>query len=177
MLQRVKRLAIALLVLAACSRSSRRGGEAPLLLPESRRVMSEAQQKAAAPAVAALQAGRFADAERAAGEVLAGDAHNPQARLVRALGRYQRAITLLMHDAAQVSDQADTLHTFDHPRMRARYLTTDDELAAVNEDLDRGVGVFQRQPRAVSGVLERGLEPRWQGQRARPPPHGNRKRR
>jgi hypothetical protein len=46
------------------------------------------RDEAARPAVLALQAGRFEEAERAARQVLAADAQNPRARLVSAMSGY-----------------------------------------------------------------------------------------
>src|SRR4051812_27859847 len=93
---------LCLVALAACSSQARRGGDPALVLAPSARTTSLTQLQAAAPAVTELQAGHFEAAERAAAGVLAADADNPQARLVRALGRYQRSIQLLVHEAVEV---------------------------------------------------------------------------
>src|SRR5690349_7180899 len=67
-----------------------------------------------APAVQALQAGRFADAAAQADAALALDPRNAQAAAVRAIAGYQRAGHDLIHELTQVMEEADDVKFFDH---------------------------------------------------------------
>jgi hypothetical protein len=85
--------------------------------------------------VVALQAGDFRAAETDAGEALAHDRQDAQAAAVRAIARYQAALSHLHREALAVLDTAWGSKGFDHGRMRAALETTTQALIAIDADL------------------------------------------
>ncbi|HUS67120.1 MAG TPA: hypothetical protein VMZ28_21430 [Kofleriaceae bacterium] len=81
-------------------------------------------------AVEALRGGRFDEAGRAAGDVLARDRKNSRAAAIRALARYQRAMEALWQDAERAIGER-----IDDVRLRAALVTAERELAQVDGDL------------------------------------------
>ena len=99
---------------------------------------SPARREAAAPAVAALRDGRFADSDRVAASVLAGDPDNSGAAAVRALARYREIMERLWRDLSAVGakfDHADG--NFDDSTFRAALIRAEAALADVDRDLAR----------------------------------------
>lgn len=88
-----------------------------------------------APAVQALQASRFAEAEKHAAAALQLDPRNSQAAAVRAIAGYQRAGHDLVRDIGAVIEQAEDANFFDHKAGRAAWQTFIDRLDAVDRDL------------------------------------------
>jgi hypothetical protein len=116
-------LLCALLALAACKSSPGSAGPRAPRSPASSR------------SVAALQAGDFRAAEADAGEALAHDHNDAQAAAVRAIARYQAALSHLQREALAVLDTASEAQGFDHDRMRAALEETTRALAAIDADL------------------------------------------
>ncbi len=95
----------------------------------------ESRRDAAAPAVAALQKGRFDEAEVLARERASQDARNPYARLVGAIVRYKKTMHQLALDGRTV-----VLGGLEAGAINQKYLLTtitdaEKELAAVEADL------------------------------------------
>lgn len=109
------------LFIAAC-------GGAPVRSPAERAAES-------APSVAALQASKFEDASRLAGEVLARDPKNARAAAVRAIASYVAAGHTLVRELGQVIEQAGSLKAFDHAGGRAAWQRFLDQLAVIDRDL------------------------------------------
>ncbi len=88
-----------------------------------------------APAVQALQAARFAEAEQHAAAALQLDPRNSQAAAVRAIAGYQRAGHELVREIGAVIEEAEDAKFFDHEAGRAAWQTFIDRLDAVDRDL------------------------------------------
>ncbi len=116
-------LAITLVMAAGCS------GSAPSSSTPARR-------EAAAPAVAALRDGRFAESRRAAERTLAGDPDNSVAAVVRAVARYRDAMERLRRDVDSVGSGLDgPTPALDDAALRTALMRAETELAAVDRDL------------------------------------------
>jgi hypothetical protein len=115
----------ALLALAACKAAP--GPDTP----GPRRSRSPASSRA----VAALQAGDFRAAETDAGEALSDDHDDAEAAAVRAIARYQAALSHLHREVMAVIDTAGRSQGFDHGRMRAAMEATTEALATIDADL------------------------------------------
>jgi hypothetical protein len=114
--------------LAGCS-GSPRGGSSP------------AQREAAAPAVAALRDGRFADSGRAADQALAGDPDNSVASVVRAIARYREIMDRLRQDLEAAVEGFNLLASeLDDRPYRAALARAEADLAEVDRDLSRAAG-------------------------------------
>lgn len=95
----------------------------------------ESRREAARPAVSALRQGQFADAERLGQERVAADSGNAQARLVRAIARYER----VAHQIA-VDGRTLVIGGLESGEVNQKYLRTtfgdaEAELASIDEDL------------------------------------------
>lgn len=110
-------------VLAGC------GGTAPPARSPAERALGDA------PLVAMLQASRFEDASRAAGDVLARDPGDARAAAVRAIATYEAAGGTAVHDLLAIADKADDLKFFDHEDARGVWRTLLERLDAVDRDL------------------------------------------
>jgi hypothetical protein len=88
-----------------------------------------------APAVAALQASRFAEAGQLAGTALARDPRNARAAAVRAVAAYQAAGAQLVGDLEQLLEKADGLRSLDHQEGRALWQRFADALVPIDADL------------------------------------------
>jgi hypothetical protein len=117
----------ALVALAACKSAPGPGARGPRSAASSR-------------AVAALQAGDFRAAETDAGEALSHDRDDAQAAAVRAVARYQAALSHLFSEAMGVLDTAGESQGFDHGRMRTALEATTRALAAIDADLAVAAG-------------------------------------
>jgi hypothetical protein len=93
------------------------------------------RRDAAAPAVAALQRGRFDDAEKLARERTDGDAGNPYARLVGAVVRYKKSMHQLALDGRTLVFGGLEAGTLNQKYLRATLEDAESELAAVEADL------------------------------------------
>jgi hypothetical protein len=91
--------------------------------------------EASAPAVAALQASKFEDAARQAGDVLASDPGNARAAAVRAIATYVIAGHGLIVELRGIIERADRLEFFDHAGGRAAWQGFLTRLEAVDRDL------------------------------------------
>jgi hypothetical protein len=92
------------------------------------------QRSAAAPAVDALRAGRFADARTQADRVLAADGRSSVAAAVRALGRYEAAVDRLLVAFEGIERELGG-PAFDDSRLRASFREAEQALAVVDRDL------------------------------------------
>lgn len=88
-----------------------------------------------APAVTALRAAKFADAERAAASALGQDPHNARAAAVRAIATYQQAGERLVTDLGELVVHGIGSKGFDHELGRLMWRAFLDRLAAVERDL------------------------------------------
>ncbi|HKE14127.1 MAG TPA: hypothetical protein VKB80_04670 [Kofleriaceae bacterium] len=96
------------------------------------------RREAAAPAVTALRDGRFADSDRAAARVLAGDPDNSVAAAVRAIARYREIMERLWRDLSAVGAKFDREdRNFDDGAFRAALMRAEAALADVDRDLAR----------------------------------------
>jgi hypothetical protein len=97
---------------------------------------SPAEREAdSAPAVAALQAARFAEAAQLAGTALTRDPRNARAAAVRAVAAYQAAGSQLRDDFVRLLDGSDGLRGLDHQEGRAMWQRFADALAPIDADL------------------------------------------
>ncbi len=99
----------------------------------------------AAPALAALRAGQFTDAARAASVVLAREPRDSQVAAVRAVATYVGAADRLASELEAVIKGADAVHYFDHEEGRAVWTRFLAEL----EDVDRDLAVAAADPQFV----------------------------
>jgi hypothetical protein len=90
----------------------------------------------AAHAVELLQDGSFADAEKAAAEVLDGDPGNAFARLVSAITRYKTTMHDMWTDVQTIVVGAALVRSFNQRYLRQALEHADDELALVAADLE-----------------------------------------
>jgi hypothetical protein len=112
-----------LVVVAAC------GGESvPLRTPQQRSADS-------APAVSALRASQFVEAERHAAAALALDPGNALAAAVRAFTAYRTASTTLVKEIGMLIDKAEHFEFLDHASGRAAWTTFLAQLDAIDRDL------------------------------------------
>ena len=96
---------------------------------------SPQQRKDAEPAIAALKASKFGDAQREAGVVLGKDGKNSRAAAVRAIAAYQAAGHNLIASLTSVLRSAGPLKSFDHQAGRQAWLDFAKALAAIDADL------------------------------------------
>jgi hypothetical protein len=119
----------ALFALAGCSGGPPRGRSSP------------AQREAAAPAVAALRAGRFEESRSAAEKTLAGDPENSVAAAVRAIARYRGVMESLRGDLEAIAEKLDgSQMRLDDQGLRAALLRAEAGLAEVDRDLVAAAG-------------------------------------
>lgn len=97
--------------------------------------MTAERQRAARPPVAALQAGEFEAAARAARAVLITDGHNPQAHLVAAVSGYQAILHALYRDMTSVLGGIMMGRTINHRLLADALRRAEAELAAVDVHL------------------------------------------
>jgi len=86
-------------------------------------------------AVAALQAGKFAEAVQQADRTLAQDARSSRAAAVRAIAAYQISGHELFRSLSEIIEQAERLDAFDHPGGRAAWQAFLTKLEAIDRDL------------------------------------------
>jgi hypothetical protein len=113
---------VVVVAIAAC------GSEPPARSPEQRADDS-------AGAVTALQAARFAEAERTATTALELDPRNPRAAAVRAIARYQAAGEQLYAELEATVRKGDKLGFLDHAKGRGAWTSFGDALDAIDRDL------------------------------------------
>ena len=89
----------------------------------------------AAPALAALRAGEFTEAARAATAVIAREPRDSQVAAVRAVATYVGAADRLAAELQAVLERADSVHYFDHEQGRAVWTRFLSDLDAVDRDL------------------------------------------
>lgn len=94
------------------------------------------QRAAAAPAASALGKGDLAAARRHAERALAKDATNPEAALVRAIARYERAMHQLSMDLRTVVIGGAVAGGFNQRYLKSALDGADRELGAVDDDLE-----------------------------------------
>jgi hypothetical protein len=99
-----------------------------------RGVATESDRRAAAPAIAALQQGRFDDAEKLARQTTAAQPDNPHARLVGAIARYERAMRQLVLDGRTLVGGLGA-GAINQRYLRTALTDAESELAAVEADL------------------------------------------
>ncbi len=88
-----------------------------------------------APAVAALQAARFADATREASVALGRDAGNSRAAAVRAIAAYQTSGLQLFEELVRLMESGENFRVLDHAAGRAMWQRFADALVAIDDDL------------------------------------------
>jgi hypothetical protein len=88
-----------------------------------------------APAVAALQGARFADATREATLALGRDRGNSRAAAVRAIAGYQAAGTALLGELERIMESGADLKALDHAAGRAMWQRFADALGSIDRDL------------------------------------------
>jgi len=93
------------------------------------------QVAAARPAVAALQAGNFEDALKAAQAVLVEDASNPQAGLVAGISRYQGVMHNFYRDMTSIIGGAFVGRAINHRMLKWALEQAEGELDKVEKDL------------------------------------------
>jgi hypothetical protein len=103
--------------------------------PEVPVVATPRDREAAAPAIAALQQGRFDEAERLAGEGAAADKDNPYPRMVRALVRYKKVMRQLWLDGETLVIGGLESGAINQKYLRVSLGDAESELAAVEADL------------------------------------------
>jgi hypothetical protein len=86
-------------------------------------------------AVAALQAGKFAEAVQQADRTLKQDARSSRAAAVRAIAAYQISGHELFRTLSEIIEQAERLEAFDHPGGRAAWQAFLTKLEAIDRDL------------------------------------------
>jgi len=96
--------------------------------------LSARRERAAQPAVAALQAGRFEEAERSARQILSSDDKNPRARLVSAVSGYVLISDRLFKDLIVLLQEIDR-GTLNHDATRQLMEKVEQTLDAVDADL------------------------------------------
>jgi hypothetical protein len=106
---------------------------APLLVGCSGPPLSQ-RREAASPAIAALQEGRFDQADERAGQRLSADGANPYARLVRAVVRYKKTMHQLSLDGRTVMGGA-MAGGINHKYLRTAGEEAEQGLAGVESDL------------------------------------------
>ena len=99
------------------------------------------QEAAAKPCVAALQAGNFEEAQKAAQAVLAKDPHNPQAGLVSGIARYQGVMHNFYRDMTSVIGGAFVGRAINHRLLKWALEQAETELEKVEQDLAGGSAV------------------------------------
>ena len=93
------------------------------------------QVMAAKPAVAALQAGNFDEAKKAAQALLGQDAQNPQAGLVSGIARYQGVMHNFYRDMTSVIGGAFVGRAINHRLLKWALEQAETELGKVEKDL------------------------------------------
>jgi hypothetical protein len=89
----------------------------------------------AKPAVDALQATRFEEADQLASKILAADPGNPQARMVRAICRYKKTMHNFIQDMTTNLMAMFRARTLNHRYLRWSLTQLENDLAAVEDDL------------------------------------------
>lgn len=102
---------------------------------EGARVASESDRGAAAQAIAALQQGRFDEAEKLARQSTAADGENPYPRLVGAVVRYKRAMHQLALDGETLVIGGLEAGAINQKYLKVALGDAESELAAVEADL------------------------------------------
>lgn len=118
------RIVLVVAVLAGC------GGSAVKPALQSPQAIADA-----APALAALQASKFADAGQIATGVLARDAHNSRAAAVRALSTYQAAGDALVRGLDELVNKGELMKVLDHEHGVTLWRDFRAALEAVDRDL------------------------------------------
>lgn len=99
------------------------------------RTTTDGDREAAALAISALQHGRFEEAEKLARETAAADPENPQARLVGAVARYEKAMRQLALDGRTIVIGGLEGGAINQKYLRVALSDAESELAAVEADL------------------------------------------
>ena len=120
--------ALLLAGLAGCPRPGARPA------PRSRHSLTE-QNRSAGPAVSALQAGQFYQAEQAARAVLASDPGNARARLVRAVARYGNTLHDFVPDLLRRLEAWFKGRDRDRGGLHRKLAWMEGQLALVDRDL------------------------------------------
>ena len=93
------------------------------------------RENAAQPALDALRASKFADARKAAQQVIGHDSGNPYARVVDAIARYRETMHNLVTDIGALAISLFQFHELNDRILRLSIEGADKELAAVDDDL------------------------------------------
>jgi hypothetical protein len=113
------------------------------------------QEAAAKPAVLALQAGNFEEAQKAAQAVLGQDPQNPQAGLVSGIARYQEVMHNFYRDMTSIIGGAFVGRAINHRMLKWSLQQAEAELEKVERDLSGASAVADVRLQLCLGCWER----------------------